>query len=137
MDCGRGQRAPRLGRTTQRDAAALRHPDRVDRAWGTPTRPDQWWVADFPYVRTLAGFCYVALLSDVYSRRILGCRVATSKTTPLVTSTLEQALFVRRRADSRFTATGLVRHSDAGSQPVHLDRLLPGSPPGRHRRVGR
>lgn len=65
---------------------------------------------------TLAGFCYVALLTDVYSRRILGWRVTTSKTTPLVMSTLEQALFTRRRTDSRFTATGLVHHSDAGSQ---------------------
>ena len=64
------------------------------------------------YVWTLAGFCYVALLTDVYSRRILGWRVTTSKTTPLVMSTLEQALFTRRRADSRFTATGLVHHSD-------------------------
>jgi hypothetical protein len=67
-------------------------------------------------VWTLAGFCYVALCTDVYSRRILGWRVTTSKTTPLVTSVLEQALFTRRRADSRFTATGLVHHSDAGSQ---------------------
>ena len=103
-------------RTTRRDPAAPRHPDLVDRAWDTPTRPDQWWVADFTYVWTLAGFCYVALLTDVYSRRILGWRVATSKTTPLVMSTLEQALFTRRRADSLFTATGLVHHSDAGSQ---------------------
>ena len=73
-------------------------------------------MADFTYVWTLAGFCYVALLTDVYSRRILGWRVATSKTTPLVMSTLEQALCTRRQADSLFTATGLVHHSDAGSQ---------------------
>ncbi len=58
----------------------------------------------------------MALLTDVFSRRILGWRVSSSKTTPLVMSTLEQALFTRRRADSRFTATGLVHHSDAGSQ---------------------
>lgn len=103
--------------TTRRgEQHTLRHPDLVDRAWDTPTRPDQWWVADFTYVWTLAGFCYVALLTDVYSRRILGWRVTTSKTTPLVMSCLEQALFSRRRADSRFTATGLVHHSDAGSQ---------------------
>ena len=103
--------------TTRRgEQGAPRHPDLIDRAWDTPTRPDQWWVADFTYVWTLAGFCYVALLTDVYSRRILGWRVATSKTTPLVMSTLEQALFTRRRADSRFTPMGLVHHSDAGSQ---------------------
>jgi putative transposase len=97
-------------------ASAARHPDLIKRAWATPTSPDQWWVADFTYVWTLAGFCYVALLTDVYSRRILGWRVTTSKSTPLVMSVLEQALFTRRRADSSFTATGLVHHSDAGSQ---------------------
>ena len=40
----------------------------------------------------------------------------SSKTTPLVTSVLEQALFTRRYSEFRFTATGLVHHSDAGSQ---------------------
>ena len=110
----RGKHTTTTTRRGQQDAP--RHPDLVDRKWGTPTRADQWWVADFTYVWTLAGFCYVALLTDVYSRRILGWRVTTSKTTPLVMSTLEQALFTRRRTDSRFTATGLVHHSDAGSQ---------------------
>jgi transposase InsO family protein len=114
--------------TTRRsEQPAARHPDLVERAWATPTRPDQWWVADFTYVWTLAGFCYVALLTDVYSRRILGWRVTTTKSTPLVMSVLEQALFTRRRADTRFTATGLVHHSDAGSQYTSLaftDALL-------------
>jgi transposase InsO family protein len=106
--------------TTTRDKHAARHPDLCERAWDTPTAPDQWWVADFTYVWTLAGFCYVALLTDVFSRRILGWRVSTSKATPLVLSVLEQALFTRRRADARFTATGLVHHSDAGSQYTSL-----------------
>lgn len=103
--------------TTRRgDHNAPRHPDLIKRAWDAPRRPDQWWVADFTYVWTLSGFCYVALLTDVFSRRILGWRVSGSKTTPLVMSTLEQALFTRRRTDARFTPTGLVHHSDAGSQ---------------------
>ncbi len=79
-------------------------------------RPDQWRVADFTYCWTLAGFCYTAFCVDVYSRRILGWRVMSSKTTPLVISVLEQALFTRRRTAFRFTATGLIHHSDAGSQ---------------------
>ncbi len=83
-------------------------------------RPDRWWVADFTYCWTLAGFCYTAFCVDVYSRRILGWRVMSSKTTPLVTSVLEQALFTRRRTDLRFTATGLIHHSDAGSQYTSL-----------------
>ncbi len=102
--------------TTRSDRKVPRHPDLIKRAWGTPTRPDQWWVADFTYVWTLAGFCYVSFVTDVYSRRILGWRVSASKATPLVMSALEQALFTRRRGDARFTSTGLVFHSDAGSQ---------------------
>ena len=102
--------------TTRRDPGAVRHPDLINRAWGAPVRPDQWWVADFTYVWTLAGFVYVSFVTDVYSRRILGWRVSTSKTTALVLSALEQALFTRRRHDVGFTSTGLVHHSDAGSQ---------------------
>jgi putative transposase len=102
--------------TTRRDPGAARHPDLVNRAWGTPTRQDQWWVADFTYVWTLAGFVYTSFVTDVFSRRILGWRVSAAKTTPLVMSALEQALFTRGRADAHFTAAGLVFHSDAGSQ---------------------
>src|SRR4051812_15378821 len=114
------RRGRRTTATTRRDAAAPRHPDLIDRAWATPSRPDQWWVADFTYVWTLAGFIYVSFVTDVYSRRILGWRVSSSKTTPLVSSALEQALFTRRRGNAAFTATGLVHHSDAGSQYTSL-----------------
>jgi putative transposase len=106
--------------TTEPDRSRPRHPDHVKRRWGHPSRPDQWWVADFTYVWTTAGFCYVSFVTDVYSRRILGWRVSTSKTTPLVTCALQQALFTRRRTNATFTATGLLHHSDAGSQYVSL-----------------
>jgi putative transposase len=102
--------------TTRRHPGAPRHPDLINRAWGAPTRPDVWWVADFTYVWTLAGFAYVSFVTDVCSRRILGWRVSMSKATPLVMAALEQALFTRRRQNARFTAKGLVFHSDAGSQ---------------------
>ena len=45
---------------------------------------------------TLTGFVYVSFVTDVFSRRILGWRVSTSKTTALVLSALDQALFTRR-----------------------------------------
>jgi putative transposase len=102
--------------TTRRDPQAARRPDLIRRAWNTPTRPDQWWVADFTYVWTLEGFVYTSFVTDVFSRRILGWRTSASKTTPLVLSALDQALFSRRRHDARFSAQGLVFHSDAGSQ---------------------
>src|SRR3954447_24139340 len=70
--------------------------------------------------QALAGFCYVAFVVDVFSRRILGWRVSTSRQASLVTDALHQALTVRRRHESRWTATGLVHHSDAGSQHTCL-----------------
>jgi transposase InsO family protein len=106
--------------TTTRDERAPRHPDLVKRGWTAPNRPDAVWVADFTYVWTACGFCYVSFITDVYSRRILGWRAAMSKTTDLVTAALAQALATRRRASSEFTAQGLVHHSDAGSQYTAL-----------------
>ena len=102
--------------TTRNDPSAPRHPDLVKRAWNAPVRPDQWWVADFTYVWTARGFVYTSFVTDVFSRRILGWRVATTKTTSLVLSALEQALFTRKRHDVHFSPAGLVHHSDAGSQ---------------------
>jgi len=125
--------------TTRPEPAAPRHPDHIQRAWDTPARPDQWWVADFSYVWTLAGFIYVSFVTDVYSRRILGWRVTTSKTTPLVLSALEQAIFTRRRGSAdhgfEFTTTGLVHHSDAGSQ--HVAGVHRGTPRGWDHRLDR
>jgi transposase InsO family protein len=106
--------------TTTRDERAARHPDLVRRGWKAPNRPDAVWVADFTYVWTAVGFCYVSFITDVYSRHILGWRASMSKTTDLVTAALAQALATRRRADSEFTAEGLVHHSDAGSQYTAL-----------------
>lgn len=106
--------------TTRADASAARHPDLVRRRWDAPTGPDQLWVADFSYVWTLAGFVYVAFVVDVFSRRVLGWRASTSKQTPLVTDALRQALHVRRWTDIQWAVTGLVHHSDAGSQYTSL-----------------
>ena len=102
--------------TTRRDETAPRHPDLVKRGWHAPTGTDQLWVADFSYVWTLAGFIYVAFVVDVFSRRILGWRVTTTKHTSMVTDALRQALQVRRRGENAWAPAGLVHHSDAGSQ---------------------
>jgi putative transposase len=106
--------------TTTRDERAPRHPDLVKRGWKTPNRPDAVWVADFTYVWTGCGFVYTSFITDVYSRRILGWKTSSSKTSDLVTAALQQALATRRRASSEFTANGLIHHSDAGSQYTAL-----------------
>jgi putative transposase len=94
--------------TTRRDSSRPRHPDLVKRGWDGPTEPDQLSVADFSNVWTLARFCYVAFVVDVYSRRILGWRVSTSKEATLVVDAFRQALQVRHPGDATWTATGLV-----------------------------
>ena len=101
--------------TTHRDREAPRHPDRVNRGWDI-TVPNTVWVADFTYVWTYAGFCYVSFITDVASRMILGWKASMSKEASLVTDALAQALFARRRGKVRFTSNGLIHHSDAGSQ---------------------
>jgi len=59
-------------------------------------RPNQLWVADFTYVATWAGFVYVAFVIDVFSRMIVGWRVARTMTAELTLDALEQALWARR-----------------------------------------
>jgi putative transposase len=110
--------------TTRRDETAARHPDLVKRGWTAPTGTDQLWVADFSYVWTLTGFVYVALVVDVFSRRILGWRVSSSRQTWLVLDAFRQALHTRHRGTAAWTGAGLVHHSDAGSQggPTWTDR---------------
>jgi putative transposase len=74
--------------------------------------PNRLWVADLTYVRTWSGFCYVAFIIDVYSRRIVGWRVSTSLRTDLALDALEMAIWARRDED----LDGLVHHSDRGVQ---------------------
>jgi putative transposase len=109
-----GARRGRRHRTTIADSSATRPADLVQRRF-TPDRPDRLWVADFTYVATWSGTVYVALVVDVYSRRIVGWRAATRMSTELVLDTLEHAIWSRRR-DGVEDLTGLVHHTDAGSQ---------------------
>jgi putative transposase len=101
-------------RTTTPSATDRRPADLVDRDF-TASAPNQLWVADFTYVPTWSGTVYVAFVLDVFSRRIVGWRAATRMTTELVLDTLEHALWSRRR-DGVTDLTGLVHHTDAGSQ---------------------
>ena len=101
-------------RTTIPDEKAQRPKDLVDRQF-VANRPNELWCADFTYVASWEGMVYVAFIFDVFSRRIIGWRAATSMTTPLVLDALEMALWTRRKEGITDLA-GLVHHTDAGSQ---------------------
>jgi putative transposase len=120
----RGARRGKIKRTTVADPTAVRAADLVGRKF-EPLAPDRLWVADFTYVSTQAGWVYVALVIDAYSRRILGWKVANRMTTDLVVDAINQAIFTRRREGVK-EFTGLVHHNDAGSQYTSVrftDRL--------------
>ena len=101
-------------RTTIADPVAARPADLVERQF-SPRQPDATWVADFTYVASWSGTVYVAFVLDAFSRRILGWRAATSMRTELVLDALEMAIWARGR-QGVVDLSGLVHHSDAGSQ---------------------
>ena len=105
----RGVVRGRCGRTTIPDLLAERPQDLVQRRF-TATRPNELWVADFTFVATWRGFVYVAFVIDVFARRIVGWRAATSPRRDLALDALEQARY------DRDTDAALVHHSDWGVQ---------------------
>ena len=75
------------------------------------------WVADFTYVRTWAGFVYVAFVVDVFSQAIVGWHAATTQGDRAGRLTALQMAIWRRDHDGHPVATGeLIHHTDAGSQ---------------------
>lgn len=105
-----GVRRGKRVRTTKADPAAPRHPDLVKRNF-TATGPNQLWVTDLTFVPTWAGVAYVCFLVDVYSRMIVGWRVASHMRTTMVLDAIEMARWSRGN-----TLPHLRCHSDAGSQ---------------------
>ena len=99
-------------RTTIRDREARPAPDLVDRNFAA-TEPNQLWVADITYVPTWAGFLYLAVVLDAWSRRIVGWAFSTDLKTRLVLDALEMALACRRPRN-------VIHHSDQGSQYTSL-----------------
>lgn len=102
-------------RTTIRDASVPCPLDRVNRVFKAP-RPNMLWVSDFTYVATWNGFVYVAFVIDAFARRIVGWRVSRVARADFVLDALEQALHQRQP----FAGSGLVCHSDRGSQYVSI-----------------
>jgi putative transposase len=94
-------------------AETVRPEDKVNRKF-VATAPNQLWVADLTYVRTHAGWTYVAFVLDVFSRMIVGWQVSTSLRTDLALDALDMGLWARQRAGQ--DVTGLIHHSDRGVQ---------------------
>ena len=95
-------------KTTVRDRRARPAPDLVERNFSVAAA-DRLWVADITYVPTRAGFLYLAVVLDAFSRRIVGWAMATHVRAELVLEALDMALAQRR-------PEGVIHHSDQGSQ---------------------
>jgi transposase InsO family protein len=94
--------------TTRRDRDARPTPDLVEREF-VASGPDQLWVADITYIPTWAGFLYLSVVLDVWSRRIVGWAMATHLRSELVLDALNMAIAQRQPA-------GVIHHSDQGCQ---------------------
>ena len=95
-------------RTTRRGEEARPAPDLVERDF-TAEQPDRLWVADITYVPTWAGFLYLAVVLDAFSRRVVGWSMATHLRAQLVLDALNMAVRQRRPHE-------VIHHSDQGAQ---------------------
>ena len=126
----RGWKSP----TTRRDAKARPAPDLVNRDFSAGG-PNQLWVADITYVPTWAGWLYLAVVLDAWSRRIVGWAMATHLRAELVEDALAMAIS-RRRPKGR-----VIHHSDRGSQgefkrsSQHLKEMLRWRQAGAEERI--
>ena len=99
--------------TTRRDKDARPAPDLVERKFVADAL-DRLWVADITYVPTWAGFLYLAVVLDVFSRRIVGWAMANHLRTELIVGALDMALERRRPED-------VIHHSDQGCQYTSIE----------------
>uniref|UniRef100_UPI001D0CF4FB IS3 family transposase n=1 Tax=Nocardioides salarius TaxID=374513 RepID=UPI001D0CF4FB len=110
----RGIPRDKTRKTTIGDGAETERPEDLVKRKFIATAPNQLWVADLTYVRTHAGWTYVAFVLDVFSRMIVGWQVSTSLRTDLALDALDMGLWARQRAGR--DVTGLTHHSDRGVQ---------------------
>jgi len=107
----RGMTRGKMVRTTVASKLDVKFPDLVKRNF-TATRPNQLWVADITFVPTWAGFAYVAFVTDVYCRKIVGWNVSSRLTTEsLPLQALDMASWL-----TQGNLEGLIHHADHGSQ---------------------
>ena len=94
--------------TTMRSDEGRRAPDLVQRQFAA-SRPNQLWVADITHIPTWAGALYLAVVLDVWSRKVVGWAMRNDLRTELVLSALQMAVAQRR-------PRAVVHHSDQGCQ---------------------
>ena len=99
--------------TTRRNKDARPAPDLVERKF-VADAPNRLWVADITYIPTWAGFLYLAVVLDVFSRRIVGWAMANHLRAELIVAALDMALDRRRPQD-------VIHHSDQGCQYTSIE----------------
>ena len=105
----RAKQSKRFKTTTKRNKAHRAAPNLLKRNFEAG-QPDQTWLSDITYIRTLEGWLYLAAILDLYTRRIVGWAMSDRMTSDLTIAALEMA-FLQRQPDA-----ALIHHSDQGSQ---------------------
>jgi putative transposase len=104
----------RFKRTTDSHHAWPVAPNIIDQDFAA-TGPDQKWGADISYVWTREGWLYLAVVIDLFARRVVGWAVSDRLHRRLALEALDMALVIRRPTE------GLIHHSDRGSQYCSID----------------
>lgn len=122
LRCNAGIEAVRKRRfrtTVEHHHTAPPAPDLINRVFRAP-RPDHTWVGDMTFIRTREGWLYLAILLDLWSRRIVGWSMGTQPNQALALGALDMAIAHRR------PSPGLVHHTDRGSvyaARIYRDRI--------------
>lgn len=95
--------------TTQRQPGVVPAPNRLNQDFSAAV-PNQKWVSDFTFIETGEGWLYLAVVLDLFSRKVIGWAMSQTMDTALVETALRMALL------GRHPPAGLLHHSDQGSQ---------------------
>lgn len=104
----------RFKKTTDSDHGGPVAPNVLDQDF-TATAPDQKWAVDISYVWTAEGWLYLAIVLDLFSRRIVGWQLSNRMKRGLAMEALQRAITLRQ------PSPGLIHHSDRGSQYCSAD----------------
>jgi transposase InsO family protein len=102
--------------TTQRQPGVIPAPNRLNQDFSATTANTKW-VSDFTYIDTAEGWLYLAIILDLFSRKVVGWAMSAQMNTALVETALHMALHTRQPEAS------LLHHSDQGSQYTSADYL--------------